>query len=167
MIASALSIIAGAIIAFLGLARLGFLVDLISLTAVSAFITGSAFYIAVGQVPTLLGISSKYVNTRAPAYWVCINTLKHLDQAAHLDVVMGVTSLLMLYILKYSFAFAAKKFPSKARWIFFANTLRTVFVILLYTLISWLANRHHRKRPRFSILGTVPRGRLLVTICAS
>ena len=30
--------------------------------------------------------------------------------------------------------------------------------MLLYTMISWLVNRHHRKNPKFAILGTVPRG---------
>ena len=157
VIASAMAIIAGAIIAFMGLIRIGWIVDFISLTAVSAFITGSAFYIAVGQIPTLMGISSKYVNTRAAPYLVAINTLKHLGKTK-LDAAIGLTSLLMLYMIKYGLAMTARKYPKKSRWIFFANTLRTIFVILLYTLISWLVNRHHKKKPSFQILGRVPRG---------
>lgn len=55
LIAQALAITVGAIICLLGLLRLGWLVDFIPLVAVSAFITGSALNIAVGQLPNLLG----------------------------------------------------------------------------------------------------------------
>lgn len=157
VIASAMAIIAGAIVAFMGLVRIGWIVEFISLASICAFITGSAFNIAIGQVPTLMGISSKYVNNRASTYQVVINTLKHLDKTK-LDAAIGLTGLLMLYVIKYGFVLLAKKFPHRSRLIFFTNTLRTVFVILLYTLISWLVNRHHRKNPKFSILSTVPRG---------
>lgn len=50
VIASAVSVIVGAIITFLGLFRLGWIVELISLSSVSAFVTGAAFTIACGQV---------------------------------------------------------------------------------------------------------------------
>jgi cytochrome c-type biogenesis protein CcmE len=50
-IASALAIITGAIICFLGLARLGWIVEFIPLPAICAFMTGSAVNIAAGQVP--------------------------------------------------------------------------------------------------------------------
>ncbi len=42
VIASAMAIIAGSIVTFIGLIRIGWIVDFISLTAVCAFITGSA-----------------------------------------------------------------------------------------------------------------------------
>lgn len=41
------------------------------------------------------------------------------------------------------------------------------FVILLYILISWLANRHIKgvaKNAKFKILGKVPRGELVVLL---
>ncbi len=56
IVASSLAIIAGAIVLFLGLIRLGWIVDLISLPAISAFMTGSALNIATGQVPAMMGI---------------------------------------------------------------------------------------------------------------
>lgn len=155
VIASALAIIGGAIICFLGLARLGRIVDFISLTAISAFMTGSAINIAVGQVPTLMGITG--FDTRAATYTVVINTLKNLHKTK-LDAAMGLTALFMLYAIRSVFTFLAKKKPSRAKLFFFLSTLRTVFVILLYTLISWLVNRNHKKDPSFKILKTVPRG---------
>jgi sodium-independent sulfate anion transporter 11 len=162
VIASALAIIAGAIVCFIGLIRCGWIVDFIPLTAISAFMTGSAINIAVGQVPTLMGITG--FNTRASTYLVVINILKHLGRT-RLDAALGLTALLLLYLTRFVFTRCAKRFPSKAKLFFFLSTLRTAFTILLYTLISWLVNRHHRgvgsqkkHKPLFSILSTVPRG---------
>jgi sodium-independent sulfate anion transporter 11 len=123
--------------------------------------TGSAINIAVGQVPGLMGITG--FDARDVTYKVVINTLKHLGRS-DLNAAMGLTALLMLYLIKYACQFAAKKYPSKQKLFFFLATLRTAFVILLYTMISWLVNRHHRghkgKDALFKILGTVPRGNI-------
>jgi sodium-independent sulfate anion transporter 11 len=155
VIASALAVISGCIIVFIGLIRCGWIVDLIPLVSITSFMTGSALNIAVGQLPTLMGITG--FNTRAATYIVFIDFLKGLPRTT-LDAAMGLTALAMLYIIRSSCTFAAKKFPRRQKLIFFISTLRTVFVMLLYTMISWLVNRHHRKKPLFKILGTVPRG---------
>jgi len=157
VVASALAIAAGAIICFIGLIRAGWIVDFIPLTAISAFMTGSAINICVGQVPTLMGIKVKGFNTRDSTYKVVINTLKYLGHTK-LDAAMGLSALFFLYLVRHTCTTCAKRFPSRAKLFFFINTLRTVFVILLYTLISYLVNRNHRKEPRFAILGSVPRG---------
>jgi solute carrier family 26 (sodium-independent sulfate anion transporter), member 11 len=160
VVASALALISGCIIFPIGLVRFGFIVDLISLTAISAYMTGSAIYIAVGQVPTLLGQSG--YNTRDPTYLVVIHILTHFYSTT-LDAAMGLTALAMLYIIRSACKLAAKRFPSQKKKFFFISTLRTVFVILLYTLISWLVNRKiaangSSSKAKFKILGTVPRG---------
>lgn len=157
VVASALAILAGAIICFIGLIRCGWIVDFISLSAISAYMTGSAINIAVGQVPALMGITG--FSNRDATYKVFIHILQHLGRTK-LDAAMGLTALTMLYLIRYSCNFAARRKPSRAKMFFFISTLRTAFVILLYTLISWLVNRHHRqtKQNRFAILGNVPRG---------
>ncbi|KAI9741131.1 MAG: Sulfate permease 2 [Cirrosporium novae-zelandiae] len=155
VIASSLALISGAIVLFIGLIRCGWIVDFIPLPAISAFMTGSALNICVGQVPTMMGISG--FSTRDATYKVVINILKHLGRSK-IDAAMGLTALAMLYIIRSSCKFAAKKFPSQKKLLFFLSTLRTVFVILLYTLISWLVNRNRRDDPLFKILGSVPRG---------
>jgi len=157
VVASALAVIAGAIICFIGLIRCGWIVDFISLSAISAYMTGSAINIAVGQVPALMGITG--FSNRDATYKVFIHILHHLGRSK-LDAAMGLTALTMLYLIRYFCNFAARRKPSRAKMFFFISTLRTAFVILLYTLISWLVNRHHRKTKenRFAILGTVPRG---------
>lgn len=161
VVASALAILAGGIVCFIGLARLGWLVELISLPAISAFMTGSAINIAAGQVPALMGISKDFVNNRASTYLVIINTLKNLGHT-QLDAALGLTALLMLYLIRSTFNYLARKQPERKKLWFFLNTLRTAFVILLYTMISWLMNlnlpQHNYKKSPISIIGDVPRG---------
>ena len=157
VIASALAILAGAIIVVIGLARCGWIVDFISLAAISAFMTGSALNIAVGQVPTMMGI--KGFSTRDSTYLVIINTLKHLN-GTKLDAAMGLTALALLYMIRSAFNLGARRLPTRKKLFFYLSTLRTVFVILLYTMISWLVNRgvSQSSNALFSILGNVPRG---------
>lgn len=158
IIASSLAIVAGSIVLFLGLARLGWIVEFITLAAISAFMTGSAINIAVGQVPAMMGITG--FSARETTYKVVINILKHLGRS-DLNAAIGLSALFLLYAIRSSCSILAKRFPNKAKMFFFLSTLRTAFVILLYILISYLANRHLKakgKKPKFATLGVVPRG---------
>ena len=156
VVASALAVVCGGIITFIGLIRCGWIVDFIPLTAISAFMTGSAISIAAGQVPTMMGISG--FNKRDATYMVIINTLKHLP-STQIDAAMGLTALFLLYFIRSTCTYMARKYPSRAKIFFFLATLRAAFVILLYTMVSWLVNRNHRTSPIFDILGDVPRGK--------
>lgn len=156
-IASALAVVAGGIICGIGLLRCGWIVDFIPLTAISAFMTGSALSIAAGQLAGLMGITGPTLNTRAQTYKVVINTLKYLPNAK-IDAAMGLTALFLLYAIRSACNYSARKFPNRSKTFFFVSTLRTAFVILLYTMISWLVNRNSQKQPKFSVLGRVPRG---------
>lgn len=142
---------------FLGLTRLGWFVNFISLAAISAYMTGSALNIAVGQVPTLLGESG--FSSRDSTYLVIIHSLQYL-RTCKLDAAIGLTGLFLLYFYRWLCNFLARKFPNHKRTFFFVSTLRTVFVILLYTLISWRVNLPYRvsTKFKFKILGDVPRG---------
>ncbi|KAG5927657.1 hypothetical protein E4U42_001979 [Claviceps africana] len=155
VIASALSIIAGCIVLTIGLLRCGWIVDLIPITSLSAFMTGSAITIVASQLPSLMGLTG--FSERDPAYMVVINTLQHLPEA-RIDAAIGLTALFLLYLIRYSLTSAAERYPAHKRIIFFMNTMRTVFVILLYTMISWLVNMHRRQDPLFRVLGAVPKG---------
>ncbi|KAK2732021.1 Sulfate permease 2 [Myotisia sp. PD_48] len=156
-IARGLSVISGGVLLFFGLARLGWIVEFIPLVAITSFMTGAAISIAVGQVPTMMGI--KGVNNREAAYKVIINTLKALPNTK-IDAAMGLSALVMLYLIRIFCSLMSKRQPSKRKMWFFISTLRMAFVILLYTLISWLVNRGitDPKKAKFRVLGTVPRG---------
>ncbi|CEI64825.1 Sulfate permease 2 [Fusarium venenatum] len=155
VIASALSISAGFVVLLIGLLRCGWIVDLISITSLSAFMTGSAITICVGQLPALLGLSG--FSTRDSPYKVFRNTIEHLGEANY-DAIVGLSALTILYLFRQGFTVAAERYPKHKRFLFFTNTMRTVFVIIMYTTISWALNKHRRDDPLFKILGAVPKG---------
>ncbi|KAJ5497372.1 hypothetical protein N7463_009359 [Penicillium fimorum] len=155
VLASALAIICGAIILFLGL-LLGFIVDFIPLPALAAFMTGSAINVCAGQVKTVLGEKAHF-STRGATYEIIIDTLKHLP-SARMDTAMGITALAMLYGIRSACNYGTRKNPHKAKLFFFLSTLRTAFVVLFYTMISAAVNVHRRNHPAFKLLGDVPRG---------
>ncbi|OAX33587.1 hypothetical protein K503DRAFT_748545 [Rhizopogon vinicolor AM-OR11-026] len=57
LIATTLAFVCGFIVLGIGLLRLGWLVEFISMPAVSGYMTGSAINIVAGQVPGLMGIT--------------------------------------------------------------------------------------------------------------
>jgi solute carrier family 26 (sodium-independent sulfate anion transporter), member 11 len=155
IIASALSIISGCIVLVIGLLRCGWIVDLISITCLSAFMTGSAMTIAASQLPSLLGVKG-FSNRQSP-YLVIKNTIDHLSEAS-LDAAVGLSALFILYSIRTILTGAAARFPRRRHAIFFANTMRTVVVIILYTIASYVVNAGRPGDPLFEILGKVPKG---------
>ena len=156
-IARCLSVVAGCVLLFIGLIRAGWIVEFIPLIAITSFMTGAAISIGVGQVPALMGIPG--INTREAPYKVFINTLKGLPNTK-LDAAMGLSALVMLYSIRIFCSWMTKKQPQRKKFWFFLSTLRMAFVMLLYILISYLANRHVKvaTKAKFKILGKVPRG---------
>ncbi|KAJ2005106.1 hypothetical protein GGI04_002375 [Coemansia thaxteri] len=158
IVAGCLSLVLGCIVTGLGLLRLGFIVDFIPLPAIAAFMTGSALNIAMGQIPTLMGNNSvKAYNTRDSTYLVFGNFFRYIKYC-NINAAVGLTALFLLYAIRAACNHSARRWPRREKLFFFISTLRTAFVILLYTLISYLVNRNHRSNPKFSILGVVPRG---------
>jgi sodium-independent sulfate anion transporter 11 len=163
-IARSLALISGCVLLFIGITRLGFVVEFIPLVAIGAFMTGSAISIAAGQVPTLLGIPG--INSREETYRVIINTLKGLPNA-RLDAAMGMTALFALYFFRWVCNYMGNKYPSRRKTWFFISTLRMAFIVILYILVSWLVNRGvtDPKKAKFKILGPVPGGKLNIPFC--
>ncbi|CAI4059442.1 hypothetical protein N7582_001371 [Saccharomyces uvarum] len=169
IIATALCLLCGIVTTALGVLRLGFLVELISLNAVAGFMTGSAFSIIWGQVPALMGYN-KLVNTRESTYKVVINTLKHLPETK-LDAVFGLIPLVILYVWKwwcgtYGITLANRHYQNHPKiannlksFYFYAQAMRNAVVIVVFTAISWSITRNKASEDRpISILGTVPSG---------
>jgi solute carrier family 26 (sodium-independent sulfate anion transporter), member 11 len=156
VIASGFAIVSGAVVLGLGLFRCGWIIDIIPLVSLSAFVTGSAITIGMTQFPPILGITN--VSTRNSPYLTFINTLQNLPSVHGPDAAVGLTALFLLYAMRSACNALANRYVRKKKLIFFCSTLRTVFAILLYTMISWLVNMNHPQDPIFNILKTVPRG---------
>lgn len=137
-IAHALSLLAGAVMLFFGLLRLGWIIEFIPYIPISAFVTAASITIMSTQIPTALGISG--VNTREPPYKVLINTLKGLPDAK-VDAAIGIGSIVLLFAIRDFCSFMERRQPLQKRMWSFLSSLRMTFVMLLFTLISYLVNR--------------------------
>lgn len=134
-IATFLSLICGGIAAGIGLLRVGFILEFISMPAVMGFMSGSAFNIITGQVPGLLGYNS-LVNTRNSSYYSVVHTLKNL-KLTNVNAAFGLVPLFILYTWKISCDRLGKRYPRKKLWFFYFSQLRNAIVIIVCTAISW------------------------------
>ncbi|RCH83056.1 hypothetical protein CU098_001940 [Rhizopus stolonifer] len=153
-VAVTLSLFSGFIALFIGLSRLGILVDFIPGPAIHGFMTGSSLTISIGQWPKLFGIQS--VNTHDSAYLVFGNFFKYLPETK-LDAAFGLVGLLWLYTIKYGSVRLTKRYPKYEKWIFFFNIMRNGILVIFGTLIAFLINIGRSESP-ISILNTVPSG---------
>ncbi|KAG1841343.1 sulfate transporter family-domain-containing protein [Suillus tomentosus] len=158
LIATTLAFVCGFIVLGIGLLRIGWIVEFIPVPAVSGFMTGSAISIVAGQVPALMGITG--FSTRAATYEVIINTLKGLPRTK-LDAAWGLTGLFSLYAIRIICDRLSKRYPRRARLLFFISITRNAFVVIVLTLASWLYCRHRKTASGnypIAILKTVPSG---------
>lgn len=134
-IATFLSLICGGIAAGLGLLRLGFILEFISMPAVMGFISGSAFSIITGQVPGLLGYNSA-VNSRKSSFYTVVHTLKNLP-LTNVNAAFGLVPLFLLYLWKFLCGYLGKRYPQKKMFFFYVAQLRNAIIIIVATAISW------------------------------
>jgi sodium-independent sulfate anion transporter 11 len=153
-VAVILALFGGFITLFIGLVRLGILVDFIPHPAIAGFMTGSSITISVGQWPKLFGIST--VNTHDSAYLIFGNFFKHLPDTK-LDAAFGIIGLVWLYSVRWGTGRLTKKYPKYEKWFFFMNIMRNGVLVIFGTLIAFLINIGKDTSP-ISILKTVPSG---------
>ncbi|KAI8646385.1 sulfate transporter family-domain-containing protein [Parasitella parasitica] len=153
-IAVALSLFTGIIAMFIGLVRLGILVDFIPAPAIAGFMSGSAITITIGQMPKLFGI--KGINTQDSSYLIFGNFFKHLPDTK-VDVAFGLVSMAWLYGVRYACQVLGKRYPKYSVHLFFFSIMRNGIVVIFGTLIAFLINIGKSTSP-ISILKTVPPG---------
>ncbi|KAI7868040.1 sulfate transporter family-domain-containing protein [Mucor mucedo] len=153
-VAVVLALFGGFITLFIGLARLGILVDFIPGPAIAGFMTGSSITISVGQWPKLFGITS--VDTHDSAYLVFGNFFKYLPET-RLDAAFGLVGLCWLYTVRWGTGYLGKKYPQHEKLFFFANIMRNGVLVIFGTLIAFLINIGKDTSP-ISILKSVPSG---------
>lgn len=146
----------GAVLLFFGLFRLGWIIEFIPYIPISAFVTAASITIMSTQIPSALGIPG--INTREAPYKVFINTFKSLPNA-RLDAAIGVTSFFMLFGIKYLCSHMESRHPNMKRTWSYINSLRLTFVMILFTLISFLVNRGlSSEEAKFKIVGKIEPG---------
>ncbi|RMZ70599.1 sulfate permease 2 [Pyrenophora seminiperda CCB06] len=155
-IARALSFLAGAIIFGFGILRLGFIIEFIPYIPISAFVTSASITIISTQLPAVFGISG--INTREAPYKVYVNFLRGLPRMK-LDAAIGITSIVLLYMIKTLCAKMEVRQPQKKKMWSLICSLRLTFTMLLYTFISYLVHRTNEKgHEKFRIVGHIQKG---------
>lgn len=161
-IATTLALICGGIVMGIGLLRLGFIVEFISLPAILAFTTGSAFNIVSGQLASLMGFKNK-AGSYNSSYQTVIAFLKHLPDTT-VDAAFGLVGLFILFAWQIfaDFMISRTKHNKKKNmfWIYVLN-LRFAFVIIISTCISYGILRykpHVVSKYPYSVIGVIPSG---------
>ena len=156
-IAKALSFVVGAILLFIGLFRLGWIIEFIPYVPISAFVTSAAITIMSTQLPVVLGITG--IDTHAAPYKVIIETFKGLPRTK-LDAACGLTSIALLFLIRDACAYMEKRQPHRKRMWGLISSLRLTFTVLLYTFISFLVHRTSpRGQAKFRIVGHIESGK--------
>lgn len=153
-IAIPLALFAGIIVFFIGIVRLGFLVDFICQPTITGFMAGSALTIIINQSNQIFGISG--IDTHEAPYMVFGKTLAGLGRT-QIDAAFGLVSLVFLYSIKFLCAHFSKKYPKHARIFFYLNVSRNAVLVIFTTLLSYLVTMHKTTSP-FRVLGPVPAG---------
>jgi len=131
-----LTALVGVLQLVMGLARLGFLVNLLSRPVLTGFASAAALIIAFSQVDSLVGISLPSASSLPARLWL---TLTHLS-ALHLPTLaLGAGALLLLVSLQRF----APRLPS------------ALIVVVLGTLLVWLVRLD---RLGIAIVGVIPQG---------
>ncbi|TLD04842.1 uncharacterized protein PgNI_09619 [Pyricularia grisea] len=156
-VAKTVAVLSGCFLLLFGMLRLDWLVEFIPHVAISSFVTGAAITITISQMSTVLGIAEN-INTRDAPYIVFVNTCRALPKATA-GAAVGLTAILILHIIKSFCARMAARQKHKAKMWDTISSVRMSFVILLYTLISFIVNRGLSPQDaKFKILGPVPTG---------
>ncbi|KAI8067999.1 sulfate transporter family-domain-containing protein [Gongronella butleri] len=153
-IAITLSLLTGIVTIFIGLIRLGILVDFIPGPVIAGFMTGSAITISISQWPKLFGITTVYTN--APTYLVFGNFFKALPQTT-VDVAFGLGSLVWLYGVRFICDYLTRRYPNRRNLFFYISISRNGLCVIFGTLIAYLISIG-KDTPPIHVLKTVPSG---------
>ncbi|KAF9206445.1 hypothetical protein BGZ59_011669 [Podila verticillata] len=148
----------GALIAILGILRLGIILDFFPTTVLVGYTTGAAVTIIIQQVPKWLGVPN--INNRDPIYTILINMFKAFGTISWLDLVFGLVSAFILVAI----GLAVDRWGRGRFSIQLIKISRFFIVTVLATVMSYVVNMNAPTDakgniiPRISILKTVPSG---------
>ncbi|CAO3617938.1 unnamed protein product [Cunninghamella echinulata] len=155
-VCATLTLLSGIICFLVGILRLGILFDFICQPAIAGFMGGSGITIVVNQLPKILGITG--VDTTQPTYLIFGYTLVGLPRTTW-DAMIGISSLIYIYSVRYYSNVAAKRYPRYGKFFFYLNITRNIVALVGSTLLSFLINHLGKfEKSPFKILGVVPAG---------
>ncbi|KAI9349749.1 sulfate transporter family-domain-containing protein [Obelidium mucronatum] len=151
MFAITLAFWSGVFQTFVGVFRLGVIVDFVPVPVIAGFTSGAGVQIIIQQLPGLFGI--KGINTNSsPSYQVLYDFFSNIGNLAKYDAIFGVSAFFLILIVKYSFHAASKKVDSLK----YIGFLCYALALIVFTSISYVV-RDNKDIP-LSIVKTIPYG---------
>ncbi|KAJ3070614.1 hypothetical protein HDU98_006342 [Podochytrium sp. JEL0797] len=133
-----------------GLLKLGLIVDFVPIPVFAGITSGAVIQIIIQQLPGLLGIPG--INTNNAPYRVLYDVASSLAKTSLYDMLFGIISLILLFIIKHTFAHLAIQRPSVRH----IGYLRNAIVLAVATGISFFLR--DSKSVTFAIVKTIPYG---------
>ncbi|MGL6281701.1 MAG: SulP family inorganic anion transporter, partial [Microcoleaceae cyanobacterium] len=130
-----LALLVGLIELFMGIFRLGFLVNFLSQAVISGFISAAAIIIGFSQVKHLFGLKIPQTESLLELIGYLI---PQLSQTNWITLVLGLTSLVILFYFPQIVSNILKKFNFSENIITPLSKTAPLFVVILSSLIVWL-----------------------------
>ncbi|PQE22125.1 sulfate permease protein [Rutstroemia sp. NJR-2017a BBW] len=149
VIAAALSFSIGAISLVVGLLRLGWVINFVTVPMLVGFQMTSALILVQGQVPVILGesdVSTSFIQQGT-------DILLQIKTTQPLSLAIGVASIVLLIALKLM----GKHWAHKSSIVRVLSNTRNAVVIVIFTGVSFIINKD-LSIPQFPIAGKFPQG---------
>ncbi|CZR65479.1 related to sulfate permease SutB [Phialocephala subalpina] len=150
-IAVAIAFSVGVYCLVMGLLKLGFLLEFVSLPVLTGFISAAAITIILGQVPAIFGET----NVGSGAANQIHDIFAKLPKTKPITFAVGISGIFLLCIMQY----AGKKWGKTSKVVWIMSIGRNAITILLFSIISFFVNKDI-KTPIFDLTGKIPAGLL-------
>jgi len=148
-----LAFLVGAIEIFMGVFRLGFLVNFLSQAVISGFITAAAIIIGFSQVKHLFGLKI----TQTESFLITLNYLgQKLSNTNGITLGLGVVCLLSLLYFKKGLGEQLKKWGVNPKAIAFISKTGPLVVVIVSSLVVW--GLQLDRVAAVKVVGNIPQG---------
>jgi SulP family sulfate permease len=153
ILALTLAFLVGAIEVLMGVLRLGFLVNFLSRSVTSGFISGAALIIAFSQVKHLLGL--KIPSTESLSELVNL-IISNLSQTNGMTLALGLASVAMLLYFNHPLVKQLKRKGWSDRQILPLSKSAPLLMVIIGTLLVW--GLHLDRVAGIKVVGDIPLG---------
>ncbi|NNE57933.1 MAG: SulP family inorganic anion transporter [Hellea sp.] len=155
--AAILALLTGVMVMVMGLLRGGFVMNFVSRSVVTAYITGAAFLIIISQIKHILGIQADGTT----ALEIISNLTKDLSNINPVTILVGAICFLYFWAANKYFAFIFFKLGMKSKWARLLARLSPILAIIGSIAVTYflgLSQKHG-----LNIVGEIPKGLPLLT----
>ncbi|MDO8909753.1 MAG: sulfate permease [Pseudohongiella sp.] len=150
-----LAMMSGLFLVLMGILRLGFVANFLSHPVIAGFITASGILIALGQLPSLLGISGGGHNLPELLHSLGLGLIATVDAPEWPTIIVGLLTLIYLFWSRKALAPLLQKAGLSARAATMMARLSPIVAVLGSGVAAWSMDLGNRG---VTLVGTVPTG---------